>query len=144
MTKCDLVQPEDLARRHALTAEVLSKYSKGIKTIRLASAPRPTQTPPPSPFSLLRVPVTRASQAASPVLAPAHKPPSALFAARTGSPAVRRARSSRGTPQLSAGERQASAYTGAGLAEVVGDLYQLSNKPSANGSSGLAAGGGGG
>jgi hypothetical protein len=90
---------------------------------------------------------------------------------------VRRARSPRGKPQLSAGERQASAYTGAppplppsrtnwtrlvppsrtnwtrrqasaytgaGLAEVVGDLYQLSNKPSANGSSGLAAGGGGG
>ena len=57
---------------------------------------------------------------------------------------MRRARSPRGKPQLSAGERQASAYTGAGLAEVVGDLYQLSNKPSANGSSGLAAGGGGG
>jgi hypothetical protein len=81
MTKCDLVQPEDLARRHALTAEALSKYSKGIKTIRLVSAPRPTQTPPPSPFSLFRSPVTRSCQEhrwraflspASPVLAPAH------------------------------------------------------------------------
>ena len=38
MTKCDLVQSEDLARRHSLVMDKLQAYNKAIKTVRMVSA----------------------------------------------------------------------------------------------------------